>query len=65
MKDFIKYLWEKKVKLAFLVFVMAFMGILIYYIPEFEPLFQIIAVVFVIVVGLASFLQVWREYKQI
>ena len=63
MKDFLKYLWTRKIKALFLIFVLAFMGVIIYYLPEFELGWQIGAVAFMVVVTFASFYQVYKEWK--
>lgn len=66
MKGFIKYLWSRKGKIFFLLFVNIFSISVCYIIipsDDVTTLVKVLLVSFVMSVSALSFIQVWREYK--
>jgi uncharacterized membrane protein YobD (UPF0266 family) len=66
MKDFLKHIWDRKGKLIFLLFVSVFSGLVLYTIFSDDTTsfgLRLGTSVFLSVLELLSFYQVWREYK--
>ncbi len=66
MKDLLKHIWDRKGKLIFLLFVSVFSGLVLYTIFSDDTTsfgLRLGTSVFLSVLELLSFYQVWREYK--
>jgi len=66
MKDFLKHIWDRKGKLIFLLFVSVFSGLVLYTIFSDDTTsfgLRLGTSVFLSVLELLSFYQVWRECK--